>query len=129
MTKAALETLVLTYAAECAGTNVKVTLYNPGPARTAMRAKAFPGEDPMTLPAPEDLAPEIVARGVLEKDLARDRARLREDDEQKVERPHRRSSTALTCRAVTSTPATICWKFESCGATSSAAFTIMHPLC
>jgi NAD(P)-dependent dehydrogenase (short-subunit alcohol dehydrogenase family) len=61
VTKAALETLVLTYAAECAGTNVKVTLYNPGPARTAMRAKAFPGEDPLTLPSPEDLAPEIVA--------------------------------------------------------------------
>jgi NAD(P)-dependent dehydrogenase (short-subunit alcohol dehydrogenase family) len=61
ITKAALETLVLTYAAECNGTNVKVTLYNPGPARTAMRAKAFPGEDPMTLPSPEELAPEIVA--------------------------------------------------------------------
>jgi NAD(P)-dependent dehydrogenase (short-subunit alcohol dehydrogenase family) len=61
VTKAALETLVLTYAAECNGTNVKVTLYNPGPARTAMRAKAFPGEDPMTLPSPEELAPEIVA--------------------------------------------------------------------
>jgi len=27
--------------------------------RTAMRAKAFPGEDPMTLPTPADVAPEI----------------------------------------------------------------------
>jgi hypothetical protein len=26
-----------------------------------MRAKAMPGEDPMTLPAPEDVAPAIVA--------------------------------------------------------------------
>ena len=31
MTKAALESLALTYAAECAGTNVKVNLFNPGP--------------------------------------------------------------------------------------------------
>ena len=28
-----------------------------GPVRTQMRAKAFPGEDPMTLPAPEDVVP------------------------------------------------------------------------
>jgi len=26
-----------------------------------MRAKAFPGEDPMTLPAPEEVAPQIAA--------------------------------------------------------------------
>ena len=60
VTKAALESLALTYAAECAETSVRVNLFNPGPTRTAMRAKAFPGEDPMTLPAPEDVAPKIV---------------------------------------------------------------------
>jgi NAD(P)-dependent dehydrogenase (short-subunit alcohol dehydrogenase family) len=60
MTKAALESLVLTYAAECAGTNVKANLLNPGPMRTAMRARAMPGEDPATLPAPEAIAPLIV---------------------------------------------------------------------
>jgi NAD(P)-dependent dehydrogenase (short-subunit alcohol dehydrogenase family) len=60
VTKAALEALALTYAAECAGTNVRVNLYNPGPTRTAMRAKAFPGEDPMTLPAPEEVIPKIM---------------------------------------------------------------------
>ena len=59
--KAALETLALTYAAECTGTNVKVNLFNPGATRTAMRAKAMPGEDPATLPAPEDMAPQIVS--------------------------------------------------------------------
>ena len=32
-------------------------IVNPGATRTAMRAKAVPGEDPMTLPAPEDVAP------------------------------------------------------------------------
>ena len=58
--KAALESLVLTYAAECAGTNVKANLFNPGATRTKMRAQAMPGEDPMTLPAPEDIALQIV---------------------------------------------------------------------
>jgi hypothetical protein len=29
--------------------------------RTAMRAKAFPGEDPRTLPAPEEVAPFVVS--------------------------------------------------------------------
>ena len=60
MSKAALESLALTYAAECEGTNIKVNLLNPGPVRTGMRAKAFPGEDPQTLPPPEALAPPIV---------------------------------------------------------------------
>jgi NAD(P)-dependent dehydrogenase (short-subunit alcohol dehydrogenase family) len=60
MSKAALESLALTYAAECEGTNVKVNLLNPGPVRTTMRARAMPGEDPETLPRPEALAPLIV---------------------------------------------------------------------
>jgi NAD(P)-dependent dehydrogenase (short-subunit alcohol dehydrogenase family) len=60
MSKAALESLALTYAAECEGTKVKVNLLNPGPIRTAMRAKAMPGEDPSSLKRPEELAPLIV---------------------------------------------------------------------
>ncbi len=60
-TKAALETLVRCYAAENTITPIRVNLFNPGPTRTAMRAKAFPGEDPMTLPAPEQVAPRIAA--------------------------------------------------------------------
>ncbi len=58
--KAALEVLVKTYAAENATTPVKANLINPGPVRTGMRAKAYPGEDPMTLPTPDDLAPLFV---------------------------------------------------------------------
>jgi len=58
--KAALEALALTYAAECANSNVKVNLFNPGPLRTKMRAKAMPGEDPMDLQPPEAVAPLIV---------------------------------------------------------------------
>ncbi len=56
VSKAALEALVRCYAAEIANTPVRVNLLNPGPVATAMRAKAFPGEDPATLPQPDDLA-------------------------------------------------------------------------
>jgi NAD(P)-dependent dehydrogenase (short-subunit alcohol dehydrogenase family) len=60
VSKAGLETLGRTYAAECATTNVQVSVIDPGPMRTAMRAKAFPGEDPLTLPAPDEVAPLFV---------------------------------------------------------------------
>jgi NAD(P)-dependent dehydrogenase (short-subunit alcohol dehydrogenase family) len=59
MSKAALETIVLTYAAECDGTPVRVNLFNPGPLRTRMRQKAMPGEDPDSLDPPEAVAPMI----------------------------------------------------------------------
>ncbi len=58
--KAALEVLVQCYAAELNVTPIKANLFSPGPVRTAMRAKAFPGEDPMTLPTPAEVAPSIV---------------------------------------------------------------------
>ena len=54
--KAALDALVKTYAAECETTNVRANLLSPGPTRTAMRAKAMPGEDPETLPHPNEVA-------------------------------------------------------------------------
>ncbi|WP_375456477.1 SDR family NAD(P)-dependent oxidoreductase [uncultured Methylobacterium sp.] len=60
VSKAALEALVRTYAAETATTNVRAMLLNPGPLRTAMRRAAMPGEDPETLRTPEDLAPHVV---------------------------------------------------------------------
>lgn len=58
--KAALDALVTSYAAELNVTPIKANLFNPGATRTAMRQKAFPGEDPMTLPTPEEVAPAIV---------------------------------------------------------------------
>lgn len=60
VSKAGLEALVKTYAQEIERTPVRANLVNPGGVRTAMRAKAFPGEDPEKLPAPEDLAPLFV---------------------------------------------------------------------
>jgi NAD(P)-dependent dehydrogenase (short-subunit alcohol dehydrogenase family) len=54
--KAALDSLVRTYAAECANSNVRANLFAPGPTRTRMYIGAFPGVDPETLPTPEDVA-------------------------------------------------------------------------
>lgn len=53
--KAALEHMVNTYALEVAETPIKVNMVNPGATRTAMRAKAFPSEDPATLKTPESI--------------------------------------------------------------------------
>jgi NAD(P)-dependent dehydrogenase (short-subunit alcohol dehydrogenase family) len=58
--KAALDALVKTYAAENASTGVRANLFNPGPVRTAMRAEAMPGEDPATLPTPQQVAEALV---------------------------------------------------------------------
>jgi NAD(P)-dependent dehydrogenase (short-subunit alcohol dehydrogenase family) len=58
--KAALEAVARTYVAETEQTTVRVNLFNPGPTRTRMRAQVMPGEDPMTLPPPEEVAEKIV---------------------------------------------------------------------
>jgi NAD(P)-dependent dehydrogenase (short-subunit alcohol dehydrogenase family) len=58
--KAALEALVRTWAHETQNTNLRVNLFNPGPVRTRLRATVFPGEDPMTLDTPEQVAEFIL---------------------------------------------------------------------
>ena len=58
--KAGLEALVKTYAHEVENTPVRANLINPGPTRTAMRAKAFPGEAPESLKAPEAVTATFV---------------------------------------------------------------------
>ena len=60
VSKTALDVLARTYAAETSATLLRVNLFNPGPTRTRMRAQAMPGEDPMTLPMPEEVAEKIV---------------------------------------------------------------------
>ncbi|HZH53518.1 MAG TPA: SDR family NAD(P)-dependent oxidoreductase [Microvirga sp.] len=60
ISKAALEALVRTYAAETVTTPVRAMLLSPGALRTNMRRAAMPGEDPLTLKPPEDLAPHFV---------------------------------------------------------------------
>ena len=59
--KAAVEALAKSYAAEVGGiTPVRVNAFYPGAVRTAMRAKAMPGENPDTLPRPAVLAPKLI---------------------------------------------------------------------
>lgn len=58
--KAALDMLVKCYAAEITKTKVKANLLSPGPIRTGMRAQAFPGEDPISLRAPEEITDAFV---------------------------------------------------------------------
>jgi NAD(P)-dependent dehydrogenase (short-subunit alcohol dehydrogenase family) len=60
-TKAGAEHLVLTWAQEVAKTPLCVNLFDPGPVATKLRAQAFPGEDPSTLPQPAEVAPALVA--------------------------------------------------------------------
>jgi NAD(P)-dependent dehydrogenase (short-subunit alcohol dehydrogenase family) len=60
VSKAALNVLARTYAAETDSTPMRVNLFNPGPTRTRMRAQVMPGEDPMTLPTPEQVAERIL---------------------------------------------------------------------
>lgn len=52
VSKAALEALAKTYAHEVENTNVRVNILDPNRVRTGMRAKAMPGEDPMTVAEP-----------------------------------------------------------------------------
>ena len=61
VSQAAREMLVGTYAAEVTQTHVRVNLVDPGATRTAMRAEAYPGEDPLSLKEPDSLTDVFVA--------------------------------------------------------------------
>ena len=63
ITKTALEAMVKTWAEEMVGTSLKINLINPGAVRTAMRASAYPGENPMSLPKPEDITEVFIKLG------------------------------------------------------------------
>lgn len=55
--KFGLEGLTQVLADELVSANVRVNSVNPGGTRTEMRAEAYPDEDPMTLPTPDDIVP------------------------------------------------------------------------
>jgi len=60
--KAALENLINTYGLETAPVSaIRTHIIDPGATRTAMRARAFPGEDPQNVKPPEDVAAQILA--------------------------------------------------------------------
>ena len=56
VSKAGLESMGRAWAAESEQTNMKINMMDPGGTRTAMRAAAFPGEDPQTLPSAAEVA-------------------------------------------------------------------------
>ncbi|TCL70214.1 SDR family NAD(P)-dependent oxidoreductase [Rhizobium sp. BK251] len=58
--KAAVEVLARTWAAETQRTPLRILSVNPGATRTAMRAQAVPGEDPTALPHPSEVAKSLV---------------------------------------------------------------------
>ncbi|PNU02842.1 SDR family NAD(P)-dependent oxidoreductase [Novosphingobium guangzhouense] len=68
-TKAAFEVLLDCYAQEVAKVSkIRVAIVNPGATRTAMRARAYPGEAPASVKPPEVVADRVV--GLLTEDFA-----------------------------------------------------------
>lgn len=63
--KAAFETLLGAYGDEMAAiSKVRIAIVDPGATRTAMRARAYPGEDPASVKPPEVVADRIAALAI-----------------------------------------------------------------
>lgn len=60
VSKAGLEAMGRSWASESEQTNMKINLLDPGGTRTSMRAAAYPGEDPMSVPSSDDIAPAFI---------------------------------------------------------------------
>jgi NAD(P)-dependent dehydrogenase (short-subunit alcohol dehydrogenase family) len=60
-TKAGMEAMVRCWADEIEDSGVRAMIVNPGGMRTRMRAEAFPGEVPDTLPDPAEIGPYLVS--------------------------------------------------------------------
>jgi NAD(P)-dependent dehydrogenase (short-subunit alcohol dehydrogenase family) len=61
ISKAAMETMVQVYADETRHSTLRVNLIHPGAVRTEMRSQAVPGEDPQSLPLPDDITDDFIA--------------------------------------------------------------------
>jgi NAD(P)-dependent dehydrogenase (short-subunit alcohol dehydrogenase family) len=60
VSKASLENFTQVLADEVSQTGIRVNSVNPAATRTRMRAEAYPTEDPLTLPAAEEITPIFV---------------------------------------------------------------------
>ena len=78
VSKAGLEMLAQTYALENHASGTRVAIIDPGAMRTRMRAKAMPGEDPQTLPAPDEILPLLFAAVADDYDGMADRLSMRD---------------------------------------------------
>jgi NAD(P)-dependent dehydrogenase (short-subunit alcohol dehydrogenase family) len=58
--KAAMEALARSWADETENSSLRVNIFEPGRTATRMRAAAYPGEDPNTLPRPEERAAALL---------------------------------------------------------------------
>lgn len=72
--KAGLEALIAAWADENENLPLRVNLFDPGATRTGMRAEAMPSEDPMALPAPEEVVKALMP--LLEEGETRTGARI-----------------------------------------------------
>ena len=61
VSKAGLEAMARSYAAENEKNNLRVNIIDPGRVRTKMRAAAYPGEDPQSVIPPEDVVDAFLA--------------------------------------------------------------------
>lgn len=70
-TKAGAENLMRCWADEVESMPIRIAIVDPGRMRTGLRAQAFPGEDPLILPHPQEITPLMVelARGDKEPPL------------------------------------------------------------
>lgn len=57
VSKFATEGMMEVLADEMSDTNIRINTLNPGGTRTSMRATAYPAEDPMSLPTPQEHMP------------------------------------------------------------------------
>lgn len=69
ISKLALEQMARIYAAETAALGVRVQIVDPGVLQTRMRAEAFPGEDPATLPHPASVSETLIKLAMAESEL------------------------------------------------------------
>ena len=60
ISKFATEGMMQVLADELKNSSIRVNCINPGATRTAMRGKAYPAEDPMSLNTPQDIMPTYV---------------------------------------------------------------------
>lgn len=59
-TKAGGEALIRAWADEVESTPIRAAILDPGRMRTRLRAQAYPGEEPETLPHPSEIGPLVV---------------------------------------------------------------------